>query len=215
MPEVVDPALERYAIEHSTPEPPLLAEVARATRERFEYSGMMVGPLEGRLLQFLVSALGARRVLEIGTFTGYSALFMAEGLPGDGRIITCEVDPRHAALAREHFAKSPHGQRIELIEGPALATVQQLDGPLDLVFIDADKQSYREYFEAVLPKLAPNGLIAVDNTLWSGRVLADEDRSADTEAIRKFNDALAADPRVEVVQLTVRDGLTLVRRRSG
>jgi predicted O-methyltransferase YrrM len=159
----------------------------------------------------LVYALRPTWVLEIGTFSGYSSLSMAAGLPPDGRITSCELSPVHAEAARAHIARSPYADRIEVIEGPALDTVARLDGPFDFVFIDADKTNYLAYYEAVLPKLAPGGLIAADNTLWGGRVVDDNDQSDDTLAIRAFNDGVVSDPRVVCVQATVRDGVTLIR----
>ena len=215
MTDIVGPAVEAYAAAHSTPPPAHLAEVERRTRGHEELgplSGMLVGTLEGRFLEMLVFALGARRVLEIGTFTGYSAIAMAAGLPAGGTVTSCELSSAHAAVARANIAASPYGDRIEVLEGPALDSVASLPGPFDLVFIDADKGGYPDYFEAVLPKLAPGGMLAVDNTLWHGSVVDAGDESPDAVAIRAFNDAVAADPRVVCVQLTVRDGLTLVRR---
>lgn len=209
---VVDPALEAYTEAHSTAESPLLAELAAETSRSLDSPGMMVGAVEGRFLQLLVWATAARRVLEIGTFSGYSALSMAAGLPPDGRIVTCEIEPRHAEVARRFVAQSAYADRIEIRLGPALDTVASLPGVFDLVFIDADKTAYAAYYEAVLPKLADRGLIVVDNTLWSGRVLDGEDDSADTVAIRAFNDMVAADPRVVCVQLPVRDGVTLLAK---
>jgi caffeoyl-CoA O-methyltransferase len=182
------------------------------TREKLDFPQMMVGTLEGRFLEMLVFAARPRNVLEIGTFSGYSSLAMAAGLPPGGTITTCELSPVHAAAARRHIAASPYADRIEVIEGPAIDTVATLPGPFDFVFIDADKGSYLAYYEAVLGKLAPGGLIAADNTLWSGNVINDGDHSADTDAIRAFNDAVASDDRVVCVQLTVRDGVTLIRR---
>jgi len=173
---------------------------------------MMVGVLEGRFLEFLVFMTGARRVLEIGTFTGYSALSMAAALPPDGRVVTCDIDPVTNAIARRHVLSSPFADRIDLRLGPALDTIAALDGPFDLVFVDADKESYLAYYEAVLPKLADRGVIVVDNVLWSGRVLDPSDQTADTRAIRAFNEAVVADPRVVCVMTTVRDGVTLIRR---
>lgn len=211
---VVPEDIDAYAASHSTPEDALLASVAEETRATQERHGMMVGLLEGRFLETLVWLAGARRILEIGTFTGYSALSMAAALPADGRLTTCEVDPERAAVARRHFDASPWADRIELRLGPALETLAGLDGPYDFVFIDADKGNYRNYYEAVLPKLAPHGLIAVDNVLWSGRVLDGEDQSDDTVAMRAFNDFVADDPRVTCVMTTVRDGVSLIRRRE-
>jgi caffeoyl-CoA O-methyltransferase len=158
----------------------------------------------------LVTALNARRVLEIGTFTGFSAQMMAAALPADGRVITCEVDPDALAIARSFFARSPHGHKIEVREGPALDTIRTLEGPFDLVFIDADKTGYLAYYETTLPLLASNGLIVADNVLRRGRVLDpqdDNDRATD-----EFNDHVRRDPRASHVILTIRDGVMLIRR---
>jgi caffeoyl-CoA O-methyltransferase len=209
---IVRPEVERYAEDHTTAPPPHLAALADETRATLRAPQMMTGRLEGRFLEFLVFASGARKVLELGTYSGYSALSMAAGLPPDGRITTCEVDPDVAAVARRHIAASPYADRVEVRVGPALDTLSELTGPFDLVFIDADKPAYRDYFEAVLPKLADRGLIAIDNTLWSGRVVDGDDSEESTRALRELNDALVADPRVVCVLLTVRDGVTLVRR---
>ena len=214
MKDVTRQEIDDYAASRCTPEHPLLAEVAAETRATQEAHGMMVGLLEGRFLETLVAVSGARRVLEIGAFTGYSGLAMASALPADGRLVTCEVDPDRAAIARRHFDASPWAAKIEIRLGPALDTLPALDGPFDLIFIDADKTNYLNYYEAVLPKLAEGGLIAVDNVLWSGRVLDPEDQSDDTVAIREFNDFVRDDPRVVCVMATVRDGVTLIRRRD-
>ena len=154
---------------------------------------------------------GARRILEIGMFAGFSAQMMAAALPDDGRLITCDIDPKAIALAKKYFARSPHGHKIEVREGPALDTIRTLEGPFDLVFIDADKGNYTNYYEAVLPLLAPNGVIAVDNVLWSGRVL--DPREKDDQAIVAFNERVRADERVTAVMVPIRDGLTLIRRK--
>jgi predicted O-methyltransferase YrrM len=210
--DIVDPALEAYAEGHTTAPPAYLDDLATDLRATLEFPGMMVGLLEGRYLEMLTFALGARSVLEIGTFGGYSALAMAAGLAAGGRITTCEISPVHAEFARRHIAASPYADRIEVVVGPAIDTIATLAGPFDLVFIDADKAAYSDYYEAVLPKLAPRGIIAADNTLWSGRVLDPADTSEDTVALRRFNDTLASDQRVVVVQTTIRDGVTLIRR---
>ena len=212
MAEIVSEPIERYAEAHTTPPPPLLAELAEETRATLQAPQMLTGPIEGRFLQQLVFATGARRVLELGTYSGYSALSMAAVLPPDGRIITCEVSDEHADFAQRHIDASAYADRIEIRRGPALDTVRSLDGPFDLVFIDADKSGYADYFDAVVPKLAPNGLIAVDNTLWSGRVADASETDETTEVIRAFNDKIRDDPRVVSVMLTVRDGVTLARR---
>ena len=207
----MDGPLAEYAAAHTTPEPEYLARVARTTRARAD-AGMLSGLVEGRLLETLVFATGATRVLELGTYTGYSALSMAAALPAGGRVITCEADAANAREAQENFDASPIGSRIELREGPALATVEALTGPFDLVFVDAEKTGYAAYFEALLPKLADRGLMLFDNTLWSGQVLEPDSDDERTTAIRSLNEALLNDRRVAVVQLTVRDGITLVRR---
>lgn len=213
MAEIVTAEIQQYVLAHTSPPTELLAQVAERTRTDFaERSGMMVGALEGRFLEALVFGMQARRILEIGTFTGYSSISMAAGMPVDGKIITCELDPAHLELARRHIAASPYATRIEIRQGPAIETIASLEGPFDLVFIDADKVSYIDYYEATLPKLAPHGLLAADNTLWSGAVVDEDDQSPDTVALRRFNDHVRADPRVVCVQLTIRDGVTIVRR---
>jgi caffeoyl-CoA O-methyltransferase len=212
MADITDPAIERYAVDHTSPEPALLTELAQATRDFSNRHRMMVGRLEGRFLKMLVAAVGARRVLEIGTFTGYSALSMAEALPADGRIITCELDPAHAELARRYIARSPFAEMIEVRVGPALDTIRALDGTFDFVFIDADKPSYLNYYEAVVPLLSPRGLIAVDNVFQARRVLDANETNENVVAMRRFNDRVAADERVESVMVPIRDGVTLVRR---
>jgi caffeoyl-CoA O-methyltransferase len=215
MSPIVDPAVERYVEEHTTPPAPAMAALADETRERLAIPQMLTGTVEGRMLEMLVWATGAREVLELGTYSGYSALSMAAALPEGGRIVTCEVAPDHAAFAQRHIDASPYADRIEVRVGPALDTVAELPGPFDLVFIDADKVNYRNYYEAVLPKLAPRGLIAVDNTLWSGRVADESEGDESTAVMREFNDHVRNDPRVVSVQLTVRDGVTLIRHSTG
>lgn len=212
MTEITDPEIERYATEHTSEEPPLLVELAQATREFSTASGMMVGRLEGRFLKMLVAAVGAQRVLEIGTFTGYSALSMAEALPPSGRLITCELSEEHAAMARRFIARSAYADMIEVRVGPAIETVRSLEGPFDFVFIDADKPSYLDYYEASLPLLSARGLIAVDNVLQAGRVLDPNTDNPNAAAMRRFNDHVAADKRVECVMVPIRDGVTLIRR---
>ena len=201
-----------YVERQSTASPAALEELAEETARTLGSPNMLSGPVVGRLLEFLVFALGARSVLEIGTFSGYSALAMAEGLPPDGRIVTLEIDEAHAELARRAIAASPHAKKIEIVLGPALASLESLPGPFDFVFIDADKEGYLDYYEAVLPKLTPRGLIAVDNTLRRGSVLDESDTSPASEATRAFNERVRSDPRVRCVILSVRDGVTLIRR---
>jgi caffeoyl-CoA O-methyltransferase len=211
---VVPEEIERYAEEHTTPPTDLLAALAEETRSTLPSPAMLTGTIEGRLLELLVFGLGARRVLEIGTYSGYGTLSMAAGLPADGRIDTCEIDEAHAAVARRYVAGSPYADRITVHVGPALETLARLDGSFDFVFIDADKGNYRNYYEAVLPRLADRGLIAVDNTLWSGRVVGDGDDSETIRVVRTFNEHVRRDERVTAVVLTVRDGVTLIRRNA-
>jgi caffeoyl-CoA O-methyltransferase len=211
---LIDPDVLAYAEAHSTAPPAHLAAVDEATRKDFPAWGMMVGRQEGRFLELLVYAAQAVSVLEIGTFTGYSSIAMAAGLPSGGSIISLERDPQHATVARGNIAAAGLESVISVIEGPALESLAELSGPFDLVFIDADKVTYDAYFEAVLPKLAPHGLIVIDNTLQAGGVLdrAGDDRHESATAVRALNDKLVNDPRVVCVLTTIRDGVTLIRR---
>jgi len=210
---IVDEQVEAYAVEHTTVLLDLFERLEAETREKTTAPQMMVGRLEGGFLAALVQLTGAKRILELGTFTGYSSISMATALPDDGRIITCDVDPDATSIARRYMDESGHGHKIEIRLGPALETIETLDGPFDLVFIDADKENYVNYFHAALPLLADRGLIVFDNTLWSGRVVPGyDDGSAQTKAFRELNDALVADPRGVVVMLPIRDGVTLFRK---
>ena len=210
---IVPDGIDAYAEAHTTPPTELLAALAEETRATLQAPQMLTGTIEGRFLEFLVYALGARRVLELGTYSGYSSLSMAAGLPEGGHIDTCEYEEKHAEVARRHIAQSPYADRITVHLGPALETIEQLEGDFDFVFIDADKENYVNYYEALLPRLAGGGLMALDNTLWSGRVLDDSDDSESTQAIKAINERIASDERVTSVMLTIRDGVTLVRRR--
>jgi predicted O-methyltransferase YrrM len=208
----IDPELDQYCHDHTTPPPAWMEELAEETRAELSIPQMLTGRVEGRMLEMLVWASHARRVLELGTYSGYSALSMAAALPEGGRIITCELSEEHAEFAQRHIDASPYADRIEIRVGPALETVRGLDGPFDLVFIDADKTGYPDYFEAALPLLAPRGLIVIDNTLWSRSVLEPDPEDESTRVLKELNDRLVADDRVVVVLLPVRDGVTLVRR---
>jgi caffeoyl-CoA O-methyltransferase len=199
--------LDAYITRHCSPESDLHLELAAETRRDTDQPQMMVGHIEGLFLRALVRATGARRVLELGTFTGYSALAMAAGLPDDGVVITCDVDHSTTAIARRYWEKSPHGSKIDLRLGPALETIATIDETLDMVFIDADKANYINYWEAVVPKVRRGGVIVVDNVLWGGRVL--NPKEPNDVAIAAFNDHAAGDDRVELVVLPVRDGITL------
>ena len=213
MAELIDPETLAYAEAHSTAPSAHLAAVYASTQEDFPAWGMMVGRQEGRFLEMLVFATQATSILEIGTFTGYSAIAMAAGLAKDGSIISLEVDPHHAQVARGNIAAAGYESHISVIEGPALRSLDALQGPFDLVFIDADKVTYDAYYEAVLPKLARHGLIIVDNTLQGGGVLPSvDDPHAGARALRAFNDKIVNDPRVVCVLTTIRDGVTLIRQ---
>ena len=210
---IVDERVEAYAVEHTTPLLDLFDRLEAETREKTTAPQMMVGRLEGGFLAALVRLTGAKRILELGTFTGYSSISMASALPEDGRIITCDVDPDATGIARRYMDESGHGDKIEIRLGPALETIETLEGPFDLVFIDADKPNYEAYYEAVLPLLSANGLLIADNVLWSGRVVEDGGDES-TQAIKAFNEHVRNDRRVTAVMLTVRDGMTLIQRRS-
>ena len=208
---LVPEAIEEYASAHTEPASPLFEQLRNETYAKMEMPQMQVGPIEGTFLRLVVRLARAKRVLEIGMFTGYSTLMMAEGLPEDGELITCEINPKAEEVARRYFAKSPHGKKIKIRMGPALQTIESLTGPLDMVFIDADKENYPRYYDAVLPLLRAGGLIVADNVLWSGRVLKPKDQT--DRAIVAFNEKVVKDTRVEKVMLTVRDGITLALKR--
>ena len=213
--DLVPEPIDRYAADHTTPPEPLLAALAEETRRTLQSPQMLTGTVEGRFLEVLVYASGARRVLELGTYSGYSALSMAAGLAPGGHIDTCELEERHAEVARRYIEQSPHADKITVHLGPALETIERLEGDFDFVFIDADKPNYVNYYEAVLPRLSERGLVAADNTLWSGRVLDESDDDEGTRAIRAFDEHVKSDPRVTSVMLTVRDGVTLIRPTGG
>ena len=212
--DMIDPQVERYAAEHTSAPAPHLAGVAAATREQTQTPGMMSGVVVARLLEALVVATRARRVLEIGTFTGYGALSIAARLPAGGTVITLEADAGRADLARRHFEPSPDAAKIELVQGDARETVPTLDGPFDLVFIDAWNGDYPHYYEAVLPKLADHGLIVCDNVLWGGDVVDPSPDDENGRALAAFNDLVQRDDRVENALLTVGDGLMVIWRAA-
>ena len=204
--------LQRYLVEHSVREPEVLRELRAATAS-LPYAGMQIGADQGQFMALLVQAIGARRCLEIGTFTGYSALAVALALPEDGRIVCCDISEEWTAIARRFWRKAGVEQKIELRLAPALETLKTLAGPFDFVFFDADKENYAEYYEASLKLVRRGGLIAVDNTLWSGAVAESRVKDATTRALREFNDKLHRDERVAVSLLPLGDGLTLALKR--
>ena len=202
----IDERLQEYAEQVSSPHDPLLVELSDETRRSLGSATMLTGPVAGRLLELLVWIQQPRRVLEIGTFSGHATLSMAAALPGDGHIDTCELDPERAAVARAHIDRSPWAAQVTVHVGPASEALDRLTGSFDFVFMDADKEGYVGYYEAVLPRLSEHGLIVADNTLHDGRVFEPGD------PIAGFNAHVAADSRSSQVLLTVRDGMTLIRR---
>jgi caffeoyl-CoA O-methyltransferase len=212
MKPLLDSAIEAYAFEHTRQRPAIFDELCDVTRRTMKNPEMQVGRVEGTLLKLLVGLAKAERVLEIGTFTGFSALCMAEALPEGGELITCDRDPSAAAIARSFFDRTPHGKKITIRIGDALETVKSLptEQSFDLAFIDADKERMIAYYEEILPRLRRGGLLVADNTLWSGEVLTPDTPAA--RAIVQFNRRVAADERVENVLLTVRDGMMLARK---
>ena len=208
---LVDERLETYAVEHSREVPALMDELRDHTYAHVDLPQMQVGSLEGNFLKVLARICGAKRIVEVGTFTGYSGLMLASALPEDGKLYTCEISPENAATARTYFDKSPHGSKIEIKLGPAAESLAQLEGPFDMAFIDADKVGYITYFDLILPKMRPGGLIVADNVLWSGRVLQDTaEQDESTKAICAFNEHVRAQADLDKVMLTVRDGMTLI-----
>ena len=203
--------LVRYCESHSTPPSPVFKTLEVETREKTQQTEMLVGPIEGTFLKLLARSIGARRILEIGTFTGYSALMLAEGTAEGGEVITCELNPKHAKIAEAHWAQSPHGSKIRLELGNALDTVERIEGPLDMVFVDADKENYIAYWEKCVPLVRRGGLLLADNVLWSGRVL--NPQAPIEQAVAAFNEHVLEDNRVELVMLTIRDGITLACKK--
>lgn len=209
---LVKEAIEAYAHNHTSEESTLLKRLREETYASVPSPQMQVGRVEGRFLEMLARLIGARRILEIGTFTGYSALMMAAALPEGGVLITCDIDPNVASIARRYFDESGYGHKIEIRLAPALETLASLEPPFDMAFIDADKANYPVYYEECLRLLRPGGLIVADNVLWSGRVLDPAPDDKDTNAIVEFNRIVQKDDRVENVCLTVRDGMMLIRK---
>ena len=208
---LVEPPIEDYARANTTPVPELLEELRHYTYNQVELPQMQVGQLEGMFLKVLARSIGARRIVEVGTYTGYSGLMLASALPEDGELVTCDISEHHAAIARRFFDRSPHGDRITMAVGPAAETLKNLKGTFDMAFIDADKGGYITYFELIRPLMRPGGLIVADNVLWSGRVLDDPAKqSQDTRAITAFNRHIQSQADLDKVMLTVRDGMTLI-----
>lgn len=212
MNRLVSSDIEAYAETHSTQESSACRALREETHRTMEHPKMLVGPLEGAFLKMMTRLVGAKRVLEIGMFTGYSALCFAEALPEDGTVVTCEIDEKAATVARRYIAQAPCGNRISIRMGAALDTMRTLDGPFDLIFIDADKTNYLNYYRRSLDLLSPTGVILIDNVLWSGEVLKNPPPDESTAAIQELNHTVANDPRVAAVLVTIRDGILVVRR---
>jgi len=212
----LSPELHAYLLAHGTaPDPVLQALIERTDAELGPVARMQIAPEQGAFMTLLTRLVGARTAVEIGTFTGYSALCIARGLAEGGRLLCCDVSEEWTAIARDAWTAAGVADRIDLRIAPAIETIATFPETehIDLVFIDADKESYAAYYEALLPRLVPNGLILVDNTLWAGTVIDPEAQDASTVAIRAFNDMVAADDRVDTVMLAVSDGLTFLRKR--
>lgn len=213
MKALVSAEIEAYATAHSMGESETCRHLRAETYRQMDCPQMVVGPLEGAFLKMVTRMVGATHVLEIGMFTGYSALCFAEALPKAGTVTTCEIDETSAALARRYFAASPHGHKITVRMGPAIETMQALDRRFDVIFIDADKQNYLNYYRRAKELLSPDGVILIDNVLWDGDVLLQPPPDERTAAIQELNRLVAGDPDVSAVLLTIRDGVLVIRRK--
>jgi len=211
----LSPEIHAYLVEHGTPPDAVQRELIEATAKLGGISLMQVAPEQGAFITLLARLIGARRIVEVGTFTGYSALCLARGLPDDGSLLACDVSEEWTSVGRPFWEKAGVADKIELRIGPALDTLRALpdDEPIDLAFIDADKRNYANYYEELLARLRPGGVILVDNVLWSGSVVEPNPDDPNREAIRAFNDKVAADERVDCVMIPLADGLTLARKR--
>src|SRR5688572_15082045 len=212
---IVTKAVHEYAVAHGTPPDEVQRSLIEATAALGGVSNMQIAPEQGAFMTLLARLVDARFAVEVGTFTGYSSICLARGLAPGGRLLCCDVSEEWTAIAREHWAKAGVDDRIELVIGPAAETLRALpaDPPIDLAFIDADKPGYRTYYDEIVERLRPGGLVLLDNVLWSGNVVDDSDQGENTVAIRAINDHVAADDRVEAVMLPIADGLTLARKR--
>lgn len=206
--------LDDYILSHTEPEPDYLYQLYRATNVHLLHGRMASGHLQGRLLKMLVQMIRPKNILEVGTFSGYSALCMAEGLEDEGHLYTFEINDEQEEFTRPWIEQSPLANRITFIIGDAIREAPRLDITFDMAFLDGDKRTYVETYEAVLPLVRPGGVLLADNTLWDGHVIdPDYDRDHQTQGIRQFNDYIAQDIRVEQVILPLRDGLTLIRKK--
>jgi caffeoyl-CoA O-methyltransferase len=214
MKALVSAEIEAYAAAHSMVESDVCRALRAETLAQMDCPQMLVGPLEGAFLKMVTQLVRARHVLEIGMFTGYSALCFAEALPDDGTVTTCEIDSTSAAVARRYFAMSPHGRKITIRMGPAIETMRSLERRYDVIFIDADKQNYTNYYRRAKELMSPEGVIVIDNVLWDGDVLQQPPPDDRTAAIQEVNRIVASDPGMSAVLLTIRDGVLLVRKKA-
>lgn len=209
--QITDPKIDKYSEDHTTPESEDIQNLISSSDQELQYIDMLSGRVVGQLLKMIVKISGAKRVLEIGTFTGYSAVMMAEALPDDGEVVTLEMNLKYQKIAQNHFDNSNAGNKVKMIKGNAQSILKELSETFDLVYLDGDKLRYSYYFEQVMPLLNSGGLIIADNVLWDGTVLDPKDKKA--EAIAAFNKMVAADDRVEQVLLPVRDGVNVIRKK--
>ncbi|HEY7438323.1 MAG TPA: O-methyltransferase [Acidimicrobiia bacterium] len=212
---LLTPELHAYLLAHSTPVDAVQRSLIDRTAELGAFAGMQIAPEQGAFMTLLTRLVGARSAVEVGTFTGYSAIAIARGLPDDGHLLCCDVSEEWTSVARDAWEEAGVASKIELVLGPAAETLRALPKAetIDLAFIDADKPSYGDYYEQILARLRPNGLILVDNVLWSGNVAGTSANDDNTVALRAFNDMVAADGRVESVMLPISDGVTMIRKR--
>ena len=208
----IEEKVEEYSIAHTSPESTLLNVIDRETHLEVLRPRMLSGHFQGRILSMLAKMVGPARILEIGTYTGYSALCLAEGLSKDGRLYTIDINEELEDRVRQYFLDSPYNSQIDFIIGDATNLIPTLNENWDMVFIDADKKNYLNYYELVISSVNPGGYIIADNVLWSGKVVEKEHDDEDTQALRVFNDTLSKDSRLEVVLLPVRDGLLIARK---
>ena len=211
--DFIDEKIEEYAFDHTSYEGDLLKQLEEETYEKLDIPQMTTGRIEARLLKILARLAGAKRILEIGTFAGYSALSMAEALPEEGELVTCEIDPEAIFVAKKYFELSPHGRKITLMEGPALDSLKKISGLFDMAFIDADKENYKKYYDLCFKLISNNGLILIDNVLWKGDVIDKNKNDRMTNIIRDFNTYIKNDERIEKTILPIGDGVTICRKK--
>ena len=211
--DMISPLVDAYALQYTSPEEALMQEINEFTMRNHPQSNMLSGHVQGKLLSFISTILRPKYVLEVGTFVGYSGLYLAQGLPPDGELHTLELREEDAQTARGYFARSEKDKQIHLHTGNALNLIPQIDRKWDLVFIDADKTGYIDYYELVVPRLSDRGMILVDNVLFHGEVLEEPIKGKNAKAIQAFNEHVKQDPRTEQILLTVRDGLLLIKKK--